>query len=41
MALRNEQVRGWVGWYRHITLAMFAHAFLCAIRATGHEVEPS
>jgi SRSO17 transposase len=41
VGLDHYEVRGWVGWYRHITLAMFAHAFLCAIRASGHEVEPS
>jgi SRSO17 transposase len=41
VGLDHYEVRSWVGWYRHITLAMFAHAFLCAIRASGHEVEPS
>jgi SRSO17 transposase len=36
VGLDHYEVRSWVGWYRHITLAMFAHAFLCAIRASGH-----
>ena len=27
MGLDEYQVRLWVGWYRHITLAMLAHAF--------------
>ncbi|KIF02285.1 hypothetical protein PL81_30765, partial [Streptomyces sp. RSD-27] len=26
-------VRRYVGWYRHITLAMLAHAFLAALAA--------
>jgi SRSO17 transposase len=41
VGLDHYEVRSWVGWYRHITLAMFAHAFLAAIRATGQEVELS
>ena len=28
-----ELVRLWVGWYRHITLALLAHAFLAVIRS--------
>jgi hypothetical protein len=28
-------VRSWPGWHRHITLAMFAHAFLSVMRASG------
>ena len=28
VGLDEYQVRLWVGWYRHITLAMLAHAFL-------------
>lgn len=37
-ALKNEagldeyEVRSWVAWYRHITLALLAYAFLVAIR---------
>jgi SRSO17 transposase len=37
--LDHYEVRSWSGWYRHITLAMFAHAFIAAIRASGHDVE--
>ena len=29
----DESVRLWVGWYRHITLAMLAHAFLAVTRS--------
>ncbi len=32
--LDHYQVRRYQGWYRHITLAMAAHAFLTATRAT-------
>ena len=31
--LDEYEVRSWTGWYRHITLSMFAHAFLSTIRA--------
>lgn len=30
--LDHYQVRQYTGWYRHITLSMFAHAFLTVIR---------
>jgi SRSO17 transposase len=39
VGLDHYEVRSWVGWYRHITLAMFAHGFLCAIRASGCDIE--
>jgi SRSO17 transposase len=29
------EVRSWAGWYRHITLAMLAHAYLTVMRATA------
>ena len=32
MGRDQYEVRGWDGWYRHITLAMLAHAYLAAIR---------
>ena len=32
VGLGEYQVRRWVGWYRHITLALLAHAFLTATR---------
>jgi SRSO17 transposase len=35
--LDHYQVRRWDAWYRHITLAMLAHAFLAAMRATAVE----
>src|SRR4051812_2644660 len=38
VGLDQYEVRSWTGWYRHITLAMLAHAYLAAIRrATGGE----
>lgn len=30
--LDEYEVRSWTGWYRHVTLSMFAHAFLSAVR---------
>jgi SRSO17 transposase len=41
VGLAHYELRSWVGWYRHITLALFAHAFLAAIRAEGVDIEPS
>ncbi|MEU9118233.1 IS701 family transposase, partial [Streptomyces sp. NPDC048483] len=35
--LDQYEVRRYVGWYRHITLAMLAHAFLAAMSATAAE----
>lgn len=32
VGLGHYEVRSWHGWYRHITLALLAHAFLCALR---------
>jgi SRSO17 transposase len=31
--LADYEVRSWPGWYRHVTLALFAHALLAVIRA--------
>jgi len=43
--LASYQVRNYTAWYRHITLAMLAHAYLSATRATaekgGQQPEPS
>lgn len=39
VGLAHYEVRSWHGWYRHITLALFAHAFLAALRAAGLETE--
>jgi SRSO17 transposase len=33
--LDEYEVRRYVGWYRHITLAMLAHAFLTALASFG------
>lgn len=41
VGLSHYEVRSWRGWYRHITLALFAHAFLAAIRAEGIDIEAS
>ena len=41
VGLAHYEVRSWDGWYRHITLALLAHAFLAAIRAEGVDIEPS
>jgi SRSO17 transposase len=35
--LDEYEVRRYVGWYRHITLAMLAHAFLAAMSAQAAE----
>ena len=35
--LDQYEVRRYMGWYRHITLAMLAHAFLAAM--TAHALE--
>ena len=32
VGLDQYEVRKWDGWYRHITLAMLAHAYLAVIR---------
>jgi SRSO17 transposase len=33
VGLDHYEVRKWPGWYRHVTLALLAHAFLAVIRA--------
>jgi hypothetical protein len=35
----HYEVRSWHGWYRHVTLSLFAHALLAAIRAEGIDIE--
>ena len=37
VGLDHYQVRRWGAWYRHVTLAMLAHAFLAAMRAAAVE----
>jgi SRSO17 transposase len=41
VGLAHYEVRSWDGWQRHITLSLFAHAFLAAIRAEGVDIESS
>jgi hypothetical protein len=33
--LDHYEVRRWPGWYRHVTLALLAHAFLVVTRTTA------
>jgi SRSO17 transposase len=40
VGLDQYEVRSWPGWYRHITLAMWAHAFLAVTRATTLAASP-
>lgn len=39
VGLDHYEVRSWAGWYRHVTLAMLAHAYLSAMRAEGVDAE--
>lgn len=34
--LDEYEARSWAGWRRHITLSMFAHAFLSVVRAVAN-----
>ena len=38
--LDHYEVRHWQGWYRHITLAMLAHAVLAVLRSRGEKNLP-
>jgi SRSO17 transposase len=38
VGLDHYEVRSWQGWYRHITLACLAHAFLAVMRAQAGEL---
>jgi SRSO17 transposase len=41
VGLDHYEVRSWTGWYRHVTLAMWAQAFLTVVRAErGATVAP-
>lgn len=40
VGLDQYQVRSWTGWYRHITLALWAQALLTVIRGATHEAAP-
>jgi SRSO17 transposase len=37
VGLDHYEVRTWTGWYRHITLALLAHAVLVVLRAQAQE----
>jgi SRSO17 transposase len=39
VGLDHYEVRSWTGWYRHITLAMWAYALLAVLRAGAMAVE--
>ena len=39
VGLDEYEVRSWHGWYRHITLALVAHAVLAIMRSTGQDIE--
>jgi SRSO17 transposase len=41
VGLDQYEVRRWDGWYRHVTLALLAHAFLAVTRARAAEGRPS
>lgn len=36
--LDEYEVRSWVGWYRHVTFSMLAHALLAVVRFGGRRV---
>jgi SRSO17 transposase len=39
VGLDHYEVRSWTGWYRHITLVMWAYALLTVLRAGAIAVE--
>jgi len=39
VGLDHYEVRSWTGWYRHITLACLAHAFLTVMRASANQAQ--
>jgi SRSO17 transposase len=40
VGLDQYEVRHWTGWYRHITLAMWAYALLTVVRAAHLPAAP-
>ena len=40
VGLDQYEVRNWTGWYRHITLAMWAYALLTVLRAAHLPIVP-
>jgi SRSO17 transposase len=41
LGLDEYEVRHWHGWYRHITLVMFALAFLTVVKVAGQKRGPN
>jgi SRSO17 transposase len=41
VGLDHYEVRRWPGWYRHITLALLAHAYLTVTRAQAAAAAPA
>jgi len=41
VGLDEYEVRHWHGWYRHITLAMFALALLTVVKVAGQTRGPT
>lgn len=41
VGLDQYEVRSWTGWYRHTTLALWAHALLTVIRADANTTGPA
>jgi hypothetical protein len=41
VGLDHYEVRRWPGWYRHITLALLAHAFLVITRTKATTGDPA
>lgn len=39
VGLDQYEVQSWTGWYRHVTLAMWAHALLAVLRAASLKAE--
>jgi SRSO17 transposase len=40
VGLDEYEVRTWTGWYRHVTLAMFALAYLTVVRVQAQQAQP-
>lgn len=39
VGLDEYEVRKWEGWYRHVTLALLAHAYLAVMRSAAQRKE--
>ena len=39
--LDEYEVRSWVGWHRHVTLSLLAHAYLTVVRAQAQATAPT